>query len=433
MGKNGTKKYCGRCGSPDSGCKKKEKQNHPVMRKGFVQVIEVAIAALLIVLVMPVFFSSLSAKQDWARHDLIVSGSGIVRSLEAGGNMSQILNNTQEIIRGIEALKPANVKYSIYAEGTPKPGISIACVSCSDAQLSYAQGVFTPAIFNGRLVNFTVEKFDMGSQPLIPGNFDAAVFIDYSGWAAQKQKISDYLAQGKGIVAMQAASGDSDFLNMFNLSVAGGSASYQNFTAYYPAGTNIEKYFIGFGFDVATPADAGSGYNKGDWHIWDAIREVNTTGAKVGFKDSGTELSEGQTFSLSGAPDGITYSFRVKKIWSDKSGAVFQPLDKRFVFNDFLGASESKVKGNSILAGEQAATYSLMAKNNSAIWISSNKSFANDDYRALVKAAAASLAESFYLVKPQNPKNSVNVNAFESFCCDAPETVRLTFSLWYVY
>lgn len=425
--------FTGRNDAPESGSRKKEKQNHSVMKKGFVQVIEIAIAALLIVLVLPVFFSSLSAKQDWARHDLIVSGSGIVRSLEAGGNMSQILNNTQEIIRGIEALKPANVKYSIYAEGTPKPNIFLACVSCSDAQLFYAQGVFTPAIFNGRLVNFTVEKFDLGSQPLIPGNFDAAVFIDYSGWAAQKQKILYFLAQGKGIVAMQAASGDSDFLNMFNLSVAGGSASYQNFTAYYPAGTNIEKYFLGFGFDILT-ADDGTGTYRGIWNIWDSRKKINTTGTNVGLEDYGIVLGEGGIFSLPAteSPDGRTYSFRIKKIWADRSGVVVQSMNKSFVFKDFLGAAESKVKGNSILEGE-GATYSLMAKNNSAIWISSNKTFANGEYRALAKAAAASLAESFYLVKPQNPKNSVNVNAFESFCCDAPETVKLTFLLWYVY
>ncbi|MFZ3077031.1 MAG: hypothetical protein WA139_01100, partial [Candidatus Aenigmatarchaeota archaeon] len=118
--------------------KRNKREKNVVHKKAFVQVIEVAIAALLIVLVLPVFFGWLNVKQDWARHDLADSGTGIIRSLEAGGNMSQIFNNTQEIIREIEAVKPTNVKYSIYAEGAPKTRILMAC-PCSDAQLSYAK------------------------------------------------------------------------------------------------------------------------------------------------------------------------------------------------------------------------------------------------------------------------------------------------------
>lgn len=404
-------------------------------KKAFVQVIEVAIAALLIVLVLPVFFGWLNVKQDWARHDLIVSGTGIIRSLEAGGNMSQIFNNTQEIIREIEAIKPANVKYSIYAESAPKPRILMAC-ACSDAQFSYAKSVFTPALFNGGFVNFTIEKIDLGALPSIPGNYDAAVFIDYadSEWAANRQKISDYAKAGKGILAIQAASAGADFLNTFNLSAAGGSASYQNFTSYNPAGTNIERYFLSFGFDIAT-ADDGTGTYRGAWNIWESRKKVNTTGTKAGLEDYGIEVNEGGIFSFPAAesPDGKKYYFKIKKIWADKSGVVFQPLNKSFVFRDFLNPRENKVKGNSIMSGENAITYSLMAINGTAVWLSDNRTTADDGYRALAKAAAAALSENFYLVKPLNVKNSVNINSFAAFCCDTPEIAKLTLSLWYVY
>jgi len=413
---------------------KRDKCKKNTVRKGFVQVIEVAIAALLIVLVLPVFFGWLNVKQDWARHDLAASGTGVISSLEAGGNLSQIFSNTQEIIREIEAIKPANVKYSIYAEGAPKPRILMAC-ACSDAQLSYTKSIFTPALFNGGTVNFTIEKIDLGALPSIPGNYDVTVFINYadSDWTANRQKISDYLKTGKGIIAIQAASGGADFLNTFNLSSAGGSASYQNFTSYIPAGTNIEKYFVGFGFDVPT-ADGGTGTYRGIWNIWEKQKRINTTGTTVGLEDYGIVLGEGGIFSLPSAesPDGNKYSFRVKKIWADKSGVVFQPLNKSFVFKDFLNPGENKVAGNSILKGESAITYSLMAKNGTAVWLSDNKTV-SDEHRALAKAAAASLSENFYLVKPMNVKNSVNVNSFLTLCCDVPATAKLTFSLWYVY
>lgn len=415
--------------------KMKQYGKNIVRKKAFVQIIEVAIAALLIVLVLPVFFGWLNVKQDWARHDLLASGTGIIRSLEAGGNLSQIFNNTQEVIREIEAIKPANVKYSIYAEGAPKPRILMGC-ACSDAQLSYAKSIFTPALLNGGFVNFTIEKIDFGALPSIPGNYDVAVFINYadSDWTANRQKVSDYLKAGKGIIAIQPASSGIDFLNMFNLSSAGGSASYQNFTSYNPAGTNIEKYFLGFGFDVPT-ADDGTGTYRGIWNIWDNQKKINTTGTNVGLEDYGIVLGEGGIFSLPSteSPDGKKYSFRVKKIWADKSGVVFQPLNKSFVFKDFLNPGENKVAGNNILKGENAITYSLMAKNGTAVWLSDNRTTAGDDYRALAKAAAASLSENFYLVKPQNVKSSVNVNSFLTLCCDTPETAKLTFSLWYVY
>lgn len=396
-----------------------------ISQKGFVQVIEVAIAALLIVLVLPTFFSWINVKQDWARHDLISSGAGIIHSLEAGGNMSQIFSNPQEIIREIEAMKPANVKYSIQSEGAPKSVANMACISCSDAQISYAKSVFSPTLFNGMFLNFSIEKFDLSTKPSIPGNYDVAVFINYTDWTAQKQKISNYLAGGNGVVALQKASNNADFKQMFNLTEnAAGSASYQNFSAYYPAGSNIGKYFLAFGFDIAT-ADDGSG----TWYIWESAKQVNSTGISAQIQDVGTK-TEGQTFTLTG-PDGKTYSFKVKKIWPDRSGVVIQALDKGFVFKNFWEAGETKVFGNNILAGDQASTYSLAAKNNTAVWISDFPR--SDEYRTLAKAAAESVFEKYYLVKPVNVKSSANVNAFVSTCCDAPVTAKLTFAFWYMY
>lgn len=398
-------------------------------RKGFVQIIEVAIAALLIVLALPIFFSGLNIKQDWARHDLIVSGNGIIHSLEASGNLSQIFNNTQELIRQIESIKPSNVKYSIYMDGTPKPNISLACISCSGAEFSYAQSNFTPTLLNGRFINFTIENVDLSLLSSIPEKYDVALFINYADadWIAQKQKISDYLASGKGIVAIQEASHIPDFLDIFNLSIAGGPVSgYHNFSRY----SAVEKYFLGFGFDVAT-ADDGTGTYKGTWYIWEIPKQINTTGVSVEIEGIGTK-TEGETFSLGGAPDGNNYSFRVKKIWTDKSGVILHPMNKTFVFNDFWNPGENKVEGNNILSVQNVmVSYSLMTKNNTAVWISD---FPNsDEYRALAKSAVASLAEKFYIVSPMNVKNYVNVNNFINFCCDAPETAKLTFSLWYVY
>ncbi len=413
--------------------KRGEKENR---KKAFVQVIEVAIAALLIVLVLPAFFSWLNVKQDWARHDLLVSGTGIVRALEAGGNISQIFNNTQDLVREIEAVKPPNVKYSIYADGLPKQNISVACASCSGSQLSFLRGMLAFSRLNGMPVNFSVENMTLDLIPSIPQSYDLAVFMDYADadWTAQRQKVYNFLNSGKGIVALQDASNGADFNSIFNLSNAGGSASYQNFTSYYPAGTDVAKYFLAFGFDVATPNDAGSGYNSGTWRLWDSDRIINTTGTKAGFADSGIELSEGEKFLL--AENGKAYQFRVKTIRPDKSGVVIQPLNKSFPFRDFWNPGEKKVEGNNVLIGDNTPTYSLMTRNGNAIWISDNSTEASHEYKALVKAAAAAISEmsgKVYIVRPQNIKESVNVKTFMNLCCDNPDVARLTFSFWYIY
>ncbi len=399
-------------------------------KKGFVQIVEVAVAALLIVLALPAFFSWLNVKQDWSRHDLTVAGSGIIHSLEAGGNMSQIYNNTQEILREIDSVRPSNVRYSIYSEGAPKPKISVACISCTDAQLLYAKNIFTPAFFDGRFITFTVDRVNMSLLPSIPVNYDVSVFIYFSDadWTAQKQNITNYLSSGKGIIAIQPATNGGDFLGIFNLSNAGGAASYQNFTSYYPARSDIEMYFLAFGFDVAT-ADDGTGNYAGTWFIWENQININTTGASVQIDGVGTK-AEGETFSLNG-PDLNLHSFKVKKILADKSGVIFQTLDKNFAFKDFWNPGENKVEGNNILTGDQAVTYSLMTKNNTAIWISD--SAYSDEYKALIKSAAASLSESYYIVSPMNAKDTAVVNYFTTLCCDAVGTAKLTFAFWYVF
>ncbi len=414
-------------------------------RKAFVQVIEVAIAALLIVLVLPAFFSWLNVKQDWARHDLLVSGTGIVRALEAGGNLSQIFNNTQDLVREIEAVKPPNVKYSIYAEGLPKQNISVACVSansqaCGASQLSFLRSALSFSWLNGIPVNFSVDGVSIDSVPSIPQAYDIAFFMDYADgdWTAQKRKISDFLNSSKGVIALQgapAAASGADFEEIFNLSNAGGNAVYQNFTSYYPAGTDVAKYFLAFGFDIATPDDAGFGYRSGTWRIWDSNRIINTTGTKAGFADTGIELAEGGKFSLS--ENGKPYEFKVKAIRADRSGVVIQPLNKSFPFADFLNPGEKKVEGNNILFGDGLPnSYSLAARNGNAVWISGNSTEASHEYKTLVKAAVAAITEmsgKVYIVRPQNVKDSVNVETFMNLCCDSPDVARLTFSFWYVY
>lgn len=399
-------------------------------KKGFIQIVEVALAAFLIIIALPAMFSGLNVKLSWERSDLISAGNNIFSSLRASGNLTKILNETQQIIREIDKIRPANMKYSLLVEGTPKQRVLVGCV-CDDSQTQYAKELLTPVFVNNRWLNFTVNKTDIDNLR----QYDVILFIDYADWTNQKQKIQNYLT-GSGIVAVQKATSNSAFMEIFNLTSAGGSASYQNFTKYLPQEDKIPKYFLGFGFDVSTPTSIEN-KKQGYWYIWENATQVNISSNKVEIQDVGTK-SEGELFLLNAKtknnalPD-KNYLFKVKKIFSDV--VVFQAMNTSFIFKDFLGLAEDKVRGKNILYGENPVSYSLMTINGTApaaaVWVSDFPK--SDEYSALVKSAVASLAEKFYIVSPQNVKKEAKVSTFLSLCCDMPEVIKLTLTLWYIF
>lgn len=395
-------------------------------KKGFIQIVEVALAAFLIIMALPSLFSGLNVRLEWSRTDLISSGNNMFSTLAASGNLTKVLNETQQVIRDIEKIRPMNMKYSLLVEGTPKQNILVGC-PCNDAQYEYAKQLLTPTFFNGRWVNFTVNKTDINAI----FQHDALLFVNYTDWTAQKQKIQDYLKSGKGIVAINGTYGtNTDFNEIFNLSAGAGSAAALNFTKYAPSENKIAKYFLGFGFDVNASASMEN-KKQGYWYIWENATQVNiTSDRRLEIQDVGIK-SEGEIFIVNSRtknnalPDS-NYAFRVKKIFSDL--VFIQPLNASFVFNNFVNSNEQKVKGNNIVSN---SGFAAMTVNGSAVWISDFSK--SDEYRTLVKSVVASLTKKFYLVSPQNVKNEASVSTFVSGCCDMPETIKLTLTLWYIF
>lgn len=392
--------------------------------KGFVQIVEVAIAALLIILVLPTFFSGINVKLNWETADLIETGNYIFNSLENSGNISNILNDTQGIIRQIDNLKPKNVRYAFKVKGTSKQNVLIGCV-CNDRQFEYAKEILTPAYVNNRFINFTVNKADINNI----NEYDVLLFINYTGFSSQKDKIENYLNSRKGILAINAtySNTNNDFNEIFNLTPTSGSATTVIFQKYEPWKNKIHKYFLGFGFDVET-LNIVENKKQGYWWLWENSRQVNITQTfEVEIENSPSNIivSENQEFYVLD-PENNNYYLKVKKIWPDKSGIIIQALNTSFVFKNFA-EDEEKVKGNNIIGNNFAA----MTANNTALWISDFPK--SDEYRTLVKAGIASLVDEFYLVSPKNVKKSLMVSTFINMCCDIPETIELIFILWYVF
>jgi len=199
----------------------------------------------------------------------------------------------------------------------------------------------------------------------------------------------------------------------------------------------IEKYFLGLGFDVKTN-NVIDGKKWGYWFIWgedfSTARKVNITPNTVDIQNKTADegiiqnVPEGDIFNLKG-PDNEFYTFRVKKIFWDEF-VIIQPIDTSFIFKDFSETNDVTGKVNIIaLPGGQAE----MTSNNTAIWISSFPDFEpyTNEYRTLVKAAIISRVKEWYVKEPDLTKEYVAITSFFPLCCDMPETAELTFYLWY--
>ena len=391
-------------------------------KKGFIQIVEVVIAAIFIAMIIPVFFN-IDTKLNWERYDKIDAGNSILSAIYYSGNLSKIFKNSSYILESIEYLKPANIKYALHVDGSPKPSIRVACV-CNNEQLNYAKKIFTPVYFNDYWIEFNIDKFEFSYSNI--SDYDALLFVNYTSFADNENEIVDYLNNGKGIVAVNPGYSDSAFLELFNLTISSEpDANVVYFRDYEPWNNKIEKYFMGFGFDIATVLEIEDNKQQGIWKMWGWDKEVNTTGTQVEIENVGV-FSENDYFTLSHPINGLEYEFKIKKIWDDKSGVIIQPMNTTFPFNNFIEIDEQKVKGYNIVGDDPAA----LTTNNSAVWISDFPE--GDDYNTLIKSAMASVVDRFYVFTPENMRENVRIVKFFNMCCDAQETIKITLILWYV-
>ena len=385
--------------------------------KGFVYLLEIAVAAILIVMVLGMFYT-VSIKLNWESSDLIAIGDSMFNSLKQSGKIIDVLNGDSTSIGNVTSV---NIDYGLKITGSPKPKIEVGCTDSVNCY--YIDNLLTDTYINGHWINFTVEEFNITSG--IPDYYDAIVFVNYTGYSnpSVKSNITEYLKKGGVVVGINAtiSNTDNDFNTIFGLTSTSSATGNYNFTIYNPSIDTIPQYFLGFGFDAYTT-----------WYIWEdgwlidyGSNYVNITKLSNPSINK-TFRTEGSVFDLTG-PDGRNYFFKVRKIWFPTIARVdFQPTNKSFVFKDFGEANDVTGKFNVLsLPTGQAA----MTTNNSAIWISDFPT--SDEYRTLLKAAIVSRKNEWYAKQPYPTGSATEVSSLVSLCCDMPETPKLTFILWY--
>ncbi len=372
--------------------------------KGFVYMIEIATAAIIMTVILSMFFS-IRIKQDWGSADLAAIGANMLNVIRNDpGAINELLMENYTLL---DANRPQNAKYGLSVIGAPKSNLTVACVN----YCNYISETLPSAYVNGRWINFTVVPFDNDTY-----GYDAIVIVNYTSYSTLKPYIDSYLSRGGVVMGINDtfSSSSTDFNNIFGLSAGSGSSSTVNFTSYSPSQDEISKIFLGIGMNVGT-----------QWRIWNDVWTVSYSSGLVTLTNSSTTISnkaEGSTFSLTG-PNGQSYMFKIKKVWGN-SMANIQPLNKSFVFRDF--SDSQKMTGSRIVG---SSNFAVLTKNNSALWMSSFPS--GNDYSSLMQAALLSRLTDWTAKYDITGRETTTVSSFVPLCCDMPETAELFITLWY--
>ncbi|MBU5557541.1 MAG: hypothetical protein QW751_00810 [Candidatus Aenigmatarchaeota archaeon] len=395
--------------------------------KGFVYLIEVAIAGLLTVLALAALISTTTLRAGWERPDLIALGDSVMWSLEASNQMINVLNgNASNITR----MLPFNIRWALHVSGTPKSEIRVGCV-CDFKNYTLVKDMLELTYINGRPINFTVDQL---SWPTMNANdYDVIIFTTPVAFDTDND-VKNYLSLGRGIIALfnMDASALSNMTNTFGLRAQTRPippSGYINFTEYNPTVNRIPKYFFGFGMPVTTTYAIGDGKVSGTWKLWGVDRQVNVTPSmRVEIEGAvPSSVVEGGGFVMTGPSGNV--NFKIKKIWPDSSGVIFQPLVPDFDFLNFAN-DDTTVTGNINIVSD--GVISAVTANGTAVWIS-DWPVLSSEYGLLLRAAVASLATDWWVVEAVNPREPVTTTAFASLSGDTPETVKLVLWLWYVF
>ncbi len=392
--------------------------------------------------------STYNVKESWERVDLVGVADNLIKIIEILG----IENTLNGNLSRIEILIPPNVDFGLRVNGIPKKDIIVGCFELGwpDTSCGGLISILTRSVYlNNREINFNVVYLYKFSTP-IPNYIDVMVFHECYGaceWnSTVRSWLEDYLNRGGSLIWINKTDGtDIDFNQFFGLTPSSGTESFLNFTKYEPEWDETMKYFLGAGFIV--DISGGSPYSN-IWYIW---RNCGATcGSNFDYSRYITQLSpntlnftnfsanqgpnplwfvvnEGEIFTLTG-PDGNKYFFKLRKIW-DNDKISIQPLNTSFIFLDNSGKS---VVGNNILANSDQTYASATKKGSNIIWMGDSREFWDSTHDFLTKAAILSLTEKeWFLKKYKSRYENVEVSSFMSLCCDMPETVELSFILWY--
>ncbi len=164
--------------------------------KGFMHVVEILLAVMLLFFVFTQFASIPAARDDWSRVKLSLLANDILQSLEKRG--VNWFNGT-EMESELNTTLPDNVIYSLLLENIIKPEIRIGCL-CDDSEFSEVEGLLEPGWFeiNGESVVF--ETTQVTEEEMFSLYYDVVLIYGSEDLSSHEYAMRNFLAHGKGVV-----------------------------------------------------------------------------------------------------------------------------------------------------------------------------------------------------------------------------------------
>ncbi len=427
------------------------------MKKGFVHIVEISFAILLLSLSVYLSLSVVDTKTKIDRSDLFFLGENLAKIIENSTMKYEMLSDREKFINKTEELLPSIITYGIRVKGTAKPIIRVACANCSVDGYYYAKQIFTPMWYNGRWVNFSVSRVEISTlKDTEP--YDVLFFINYTNFD-ENTLIQDYLKHGGKVFALTKIycyiSGPigifcDNFTNMdktFSFTIPRGiSKEYQILAS--PENNTISKYFVGLGFYIKADELTEDGKHKGYWYIWKNKKEVNITQDLYVEIEGLGKYREGDIFVLNPNSENseLPYeniAFKIKKVYSDF--VYIQTLNYSFPFVDYIENKvigprrswEIRIKGmyeeDNVLMSS-TGDYSLMIWNSTtknAVWMSYFPY--SDEYVTLLKSAIVRMTDEFDVKTYFGTKEKISIPFVVDYCCDIPEAAKIIITLGYKY
>lgn len=163
--------------------------------KGFLRIIEVVAASLILLSVFPLFFSN-SSVSGWNNAVIRAEALDILASLTLNGSVEAYVQNNDvgAINSAVSGLLPKTDDYSIEINGIVNPVIFISCI-CSQAQTEDLENILSPleSGYRQRNISVRIKRAAFGS---IDSRTNIIFVFGYTDMNSQKVFLENFLSNG---------------------------------------------------------------------------------------------------------------------------------------------------------------------------------------------------------------------------------------------
>ncbi len=358
--------------------------------KGFIKILEVVIASVIILSVSSFFLVSKDSSADqWYKINAEISLKDSLAVLHRSGMLDKYISddNPEIFFENFSAMMPESVEYSVDIEGIPSNVVRVGCIrKCGELKSLLDPLTFR---FKGRKMRIAVQAITMND---IPPETDVLFIYDYSDLSSYQQTIENFISSGGyafllGDVTQENINNDPALRDVFGLLWVDRTPSQVN---KFSDITDVSKlsYKIADYFSNAYARFYNNGILTISQNSYTVIICEDATEKYLKFNrpcnpssPGETKIRSGDTFMLEG------YTLKAYEIgWDFLKEAYYADIgiaDKRYNFKG-LASSQIAEDGNTIVSNT-AMLSAVKAGSKGAVWFS-GYAMARTDISQLLRA-----------------------------------------------